>query len=73
MKESGAFVKENRIDIAIIAVPKDAADDISANLIQNGIKGILNFAPLDLNVQEGFPVENVHIIDKILALSFMIS
>ena len=73
VKELGAFVKENRIDIAIIAVPKDAANDISAILIQNGIKGILNFAPLDLNVQEGFPVENIHIIDKILALSFMIS
>jgi len=73
VKELGPFVRENKIDIAIIAVPKEVANDIAKVLIENGIKGILNFAPLDLNVDTGFPVENIHIIDKILALSFMIS
>jgi redox-sensing transcriptional repressor len=73
VKELGPFVRENKIDIAIIAVPKEVANDIAKVLIENGIKGILNFAPLDLNVDPGFPVENIHIIDKILALSFIIS
>lgn len=73
VKELGPFVRENKIDIAIIAVPKEVANDIASVLIENGIKGILNFAPLDLKVDPGFPVENIHIIDKILALSFMVS
>jgi redox-sensing transcriptional repressor len=73
VKELGPFVRENKIDIAIIAVPKEVANDIAKVLIENGINGILNFAPLDLNVGPGFPVENIHIIDKILALSFIIS
>lgn len=73
VKELGPFVKENNIDIAIVAVPKEAANNIAKVLIENGIKGILNFAPLDLDVDPGYPVENIHIIDKILALSFIIS
>jgi redox-sensing transcriptional repressor len=71
--ELGSFVKTNSIDIAIIAVPKDVANEVANTLIASGIKGILNFAPMDLDVDPGFPVENIHIIDKALALSFMIS
>jgi redox-sensing transcriptional repressor len=72
-KELGPFVKEHTIDIAVVAVPKEAANEIARILIDNGIKGILNFAPMDLDLPDNFPVENIHIIDKILALSFFIS
>ena len=73
VKVLGEYVKMHNIDIAIIAVPKEVANEVSKTLIENGIKGILNFAPLDLDVDPTFPVENIHIIDKALALSFMIS
>ncbi len=72
-KELGPFVKEHRIDIAVVAVPKEAANEVARVLVENGIKGILNFAPMDLDLPNNFPVENIHIIDKILALSFFIS
>jgi redox-sensing transcriptional repressor len=65
------FIREQRIDIAILAVPKEVADDVAENLSGAGIRGILNFAPLDLNVEEHMCVENIHIIDKMLSLSFM--
>ncbi|MGQ9616208.1 MAG: redox-sensing transcriptional repressor Rex [Spirochaetota bacterium] len=68
----GSYVRENAIDIAIIAVPKDAANEVAKTLVSSGIKGILNFAPLDLDVPPDFAVENIHIIDKMLALSFLI-
>ncbi len=68
-----SFIRENSIDIAIIAVPRDVANEIVKDLIDAGIRGILNFAPLDLDVPEGFPVENIHIIDKMLALSFIVN
>lgn len=72
VKNVAEYVTVNKIEIAIIAVPKETANEISSNLVQCGIKGILNFAPLDLALRNKIPVENIHIIDKILALSFMI-
>lgn len=66
------YLENNDISIAIIAVPKEAANEVAGVLVKSGIKGILNFAPLDLNLPENIPVENIHIIDKILALSFML-
>ena len=72
VKELGPYVKKHTIDIAVLAIPREVANEVAHILVQSGIKGILNFAPMDLNVEEGFPVENIHIIDKILALSFLI-
>jgi redox-sensing transcriptional repressor len=72
VKNLAEYVTHNNIEIAIIAVPKETANEIASNLIKCGIKGILNFAPLDLELRDKVPVENIHIIDKILALSFMI-
>jgi len=65
------FVKEHHIDIAILAVPKEVANDVAKDLVNAGIRGILNFAPLDLDAEKSLSVENIHIIDKMLALSFM--
>ncbi len=72
VKDLKNYIENNDISIAIIAVPKEAANEVSGTLLKSGIKGILNFAPIDLNLPENIPVENIHIIDKILALSFMI-
>lgn len=72
VKDLKNYVENNNTSIAIIAVPKEAANEVSGILLKSGIKGILNFAPIDLNLPENIPVENIHIIDKILALSFMI-
>ena len=66
------FIKDNHIDIAILAIPKDEANEVTKTLVDAGIKGILNFAPLDLDVTNHITIENIHIIDKMLALSFMI-
>ncbi len=72
VKDLKNYVENNNTSIAIIAVPKEAANEVSGILLKSGIKGILNFAPIDLNLPKNIPVENIHIIDKILALSFMI-
>ncbi len=72
VKDLKNYVENNNTSIAIIAVPKEAANEVSGILLKSGINGILNFAPIDLNLPKNIPVENIHIIDKILALSFMI-
>jgi len=66
------FVPRENIEIAVLAVPKEAANDVAKLLVKSGVKGILNFAPLDLDLPSDFPVENIHIIDKLLALSFIV-
>ena len=73
VREMPEYIKKHKIDIGIIAVPKECANETARTLIDAGIRGILNFAPLDLNVSSTFTVENIHIIDKMLALSFIIS
>jgi redox-sensing transcriptional repressor len=70
-KDMLSFIREQHVDIAILAVPKEAANEVSEDLANAGIRGILNFAPLDLEVEKRVRVENIHIIDKMLALSFM--
>ena len=38
-----------------------------------GVKGILNFAPVQIQVPEGIPVENVNLVMELEALSFQIN
>ncbi len=48
MDELTAFVKTNEVEFGIIAVPDFAAQEVFERLIQAGIKGVLNFAPIRL-------------------------
>ena len=70
--EMSDFVKENNIDIAIICVNRENAQKVTHVLVDAGIEGIWNFAPLDLDVPEHVAVENVHLSDSLHTLSFMI-
>lgn len=72
VQELGTFVRDQKIDIGVIAVPREAANDIARVLVDSGVRGIFNFAPIDLEVADRVPVENIHIIDKMLSLSFFI-
>ena len=67
------FVKEKEVDIAILTIPKGAAIEVADRLVKCGIKAILNFAHTDLNVPEGVQVENVHLSDSLMKLSYNIS
>ena len=64
------FVKENDVDIAVLTIPKAGAVAVAEMLVANGIKAIWNFAHVDLNVPEGIQVENVHLSDSLMKLSY---
>lgn len=66
------FLKDHAIDIAILAVPSDFAVTSAEKLVQLGIKAIWNFAltDLDLYVPEGVVVENVHLMESLMRLSY---
>ena len=54
-------------------VPKEEAKAIASVLVESGIKAIWNFAHVDLNVPAGVQVENVHLSDSLMKLSYNIS
>ncbi|MCR5256158.1 MAG: redox-sensing transcriptional repressor Rex [Acetatifactor sp.] len=67
------FIRANNIDIVVLTIPKTSALDIIDNLVEDGVKAIWNFAHVDLDVPEGVIVENVHLSDSLMKLSYNIS
>jgi len=65
------FVEDNNIDIAILCIPKNGAQDTVDRLVKAGIKGIWNFAPIDLEVPNGVIVENVNLTESLFTLSYL--
>lgn len=70
MEEMERFVKENDIDIAVLTIPKNSAVEVAEQLVSYGIKGIWNFAHVDLHVPEDIQVESVHLSDSLMKLSY---
>ncbi|OPJ61533.1 redox-sensing transcriptional repressor Rex [Clostridium oryzae] len=71
--ELSSYVKTNHVDIGIICVPRINAQKVCDILVNNGIKGIWNFAPVDLNVPEDVVTENVHLSESLMTLSYLIN
>lgn len=69
----GEFIKDKNVDIAIICVPSRCAQEICDIVVKNGIKGVWNFAPVDLLIPKGVIVENVHLSDSLLTLSCLMN
>ena len=73
MEEMESFVKENQIDIAVLTIPKNSAVAVAERRVSCGIRGIWNFAHVDLNVPKGIQVENVHLSDSLMKLAYNIN
>ena len=73
MEKLRKFIKDNDIDIAILTIPKTGAVHVAEELVKDGIRAIWNFAHVDLNVPEGIQVENVHLSDSLMKLSYNIN
>lgn len=70
--EMPKFLKENKVDIGVICVPRINAQKVSDALVENGVKGIWNFAPTDLIVPDDVVVENVHLSESLLTLTYLL-
>lgn len=64
------FIQTNEVDIAVLTLPKTKAVSIANDLVKWGIEAIWNFAPVDLNVPGNVIVENVHLLDSLMTLSY---
>lgn len=71
--EIGQFVKENNIQIAALTLPRANAPGMAEVLVENGVKAIWNFAHTDLQLPEDVIVENVHLSESLMQLSYNIN
>ena len=72
MDELPKFVDENSIDIAALTIPKDESIKVAKFLAEHNVHGIWNFAHTDLNLPESVIVENVHLSESLMRLSYNI-
>ena len=73
MEEMAGFIRDYNIDIAVLTIPKNAAVETAEQLAACGIKGIWNFAHVDLRLPGHIQVENVHLSDSLMKLSYNLS
>ncbi len=67
------YLQNNDIKIAVLTIPKEAAAQVTEVLVENGIKAIWNFAHLDLDVPSDVVVENVHLSESLMQLSYRLA
>ena len=74
MAELPAFAKTTPIDIAILTVPKEAAQETADAIADIGVRGIWNFTSTELDMKaQGIMVENVHMGDSLMRLMYEIN
>lgn len=66
------FLNTNRVDIGILTVPKSAVVETAERLVKCGVKGLMNFSYTELKFDKSVAVENVHLSDPLMTLSYKI-
>lgn len=72
VEELEKFIVENDVQIAALTIPKTKAPEIADRLVKAGIKAIWNFAHTDLQVPDDVVVENVHLSESLMRLSYRV-
>ena len=73
MSQMADFIRNNDIEILALTIPKTSATEVVQTAVDAGIKGIWNFAHIDLEVPENVVVENVHLSESLMTLSYNIT
>ena len=73
MKDLSSLVKERQIKIGILTVPAQSAQPVCDSLIDAGVLGILNFAPVRLDVRDAVSITSVDFSVSLEQLAFQIS
>lgn len=72
MDELRTFIMDNNVEIAVLTLPKTKAGEVADLIADTGIKGIWNFAHTDLKLPKNIIVENVHLSDSLMQLTYRI-
>ena len=71
----GKFLSNTPVDIAVLTVPNENANQVARMLEKYNIKGIWNFSNIEINLSEGsnILVENTHLTDSLMTLSYKLN
>jgi redox-sensing transcriptional repressor len=72
MKDLTDVVKQNNISIAIIAAPPDSASTVAELLVNSGVKGILNFTTVPVNVPDSVYLEEYDMITSMEKVAYFV-
>lgn len=72
MTELKQQIQDQRINIAILTVPQQHAQEVTDELVDAGIKGIMNFTPLRITVPNHVRVQNVDLTNELQTLIYFI-
>ncbi|MGI6167657.1 MAG: redox-sensing transcriptional repressor Rex [Eubacteriales bacterium] len=70
MNDLEKFCKENRVDLAVLTLPKELAQDAAEQAVRLGIRGLWNFTGKEFSFDEDVAVENVHLGDSLMTLCY---
>jgi redox-sensing transcriptional repressor len=68
----GDLVRSKKIELAILSVPQNAAQEVAQSLVEAGIKGIFNFAPVLLNLPEEVAYVSIDLAVELEQLAFLV-
>lgn len=71
MEDLESFCEKNRPDIAALAIPREGTAEVARKLEALGVKGLWNFSHVEITSH--LPVENVHLSDSLMTLSYKIA
>lgn len=67
------YIKNNKVDIAILSLPFEKTPEIADRVARLGVKGLWNFSPMDLKLPHDVIIENVHLSDSLMVLGYKLS
>lgn len=70
MEEIKEFLQEHEVKIAALTIPQENAARVAAELVECGVKAFWNFAPTDLHLPKEIVLENVHLSESLMRLSY---
>jgi redox-sensing transcriptional repressor len=73
MAELATFVKLSAIEIGIIAVPDIVAEEVFNKMVQAGIRGVLNFAPIQLRTDKPVFINNINLEMELESIIYFVN
>ena len=64
------YLRSHDIDIAVLTIPKEQVRQVAQQLYDEGIRGFWNFAHVDLELPDDAVVENVHLSESLMQLTY---
>lgn len=73
IKDFAAVVKKDKIDVAVIAVPAEYAQEVLDKIVKAGIKAVMNFAPTPLKVSGDVKLKTIDLTTSLESLSYFLA